>query len=983
MKPFQIRDLHASSFQGGEESLAQPTRSHGVVRISAVDYDDLASTHPRARLTYPDDDDGDKIEVGSSFELSQRLDEPIDQNEPSPMHIFDIRRSNSVTELWKRFEDKADVASKSTDVKRDICAAHGYAPGTSTQDRSSRSSNSASSFSPGEASDPLLSGFEAELANLSLGPGAHETENKQLKPSFDTVPSASGPSDHESQPLMAAFEAELANLMNSTDVSGSKPPQIESSPKPESSARTSSQRTPHPIELLAAPVINHLVSGANMVHSEFTARLPELQRQLQEIQGQLQDAQRALPEHVGNSIVDFLRMAEVQLKTILDTYYANAGRPMAENAADGFRTVASEFNGLRQSLSAVLSDNKPSESTSDSAQANAASDVRSAADGAFSSTGTHATGPPDSSAQNPELRHMDSNKEVLAGQAPSAIPDPSRDATLLGTKNTRADTQTNPHFPYPHRRHRGSQPRVGSHPATPPVLQNHWQSPPSVPFWPSLNHLPWNLPPTRFPHHPLVPPPHPPPPPPPPPPFTGRWFNPDSFGNFLATPSDPYHEDGPSSSYRAQTSSNATQLLSEGGESTLFIGNVGFRVTERMIQDVFASKGFIVNAHLPLDTVSGKHAGFGYLHFPSKYPAMAAIHALQGAHIDGHAINLEFSENTPIESVRAPTNMSSNRDLPNRGQDDSKKPNSDARQLQDDSIKRRKSVTFKDPTPPAKETSTGDFSARAESPLIDLEQFEDTSPGGISLNQIEANLGHAVTCEDDSFAKFNPEEEMSRFPPVSQLEAHLATQNQCATPSSSVPASNSGQISEDLPKMLYNKSRTRGSRGLDDAPKTPAMVDTSGRNSGSSVLRRSSTMMIPRSELSSPVDNLSATGLRRRASERVPLRSSAGQDTWARLDRRERRLSRPSFGHNDLGGFTTWGISQPPAPASLEAEPKSHNKPEIANCISSLVDMGYGAAEEGGPSRIAVYAAASNGSLLDAIEMIEEERKAYARHDRK
>jgi hypothetical protein len=26
-----------------------------------------------------------------------------------------------------------------------------------------------------------------------------------------------------------------------------------------------------------------------------------------------------------------------------------------------------------------------------------------------------------------------------------------------------------------------------------------------------------------------------------------------------------------------------------------------------------------------------------------------------------------------------------------------------------------------------------------------------------------------------------------------------------------------------------------------------------------------------------------------------------------------------------------------------------------------------------------VYAAASNGSLLDAIEMIEEERKAYAR----
>jgi hypothetical protein len=44
--------------------------------------------------------------------------------------------------------------------------------------------------------------------------------------------------------------------------------------------------------------------------------------------------------------------------------------------------------------------------------------------------------------------------------------------------------------------------------------------------------------------------------------------------------------------------------------------------------------------------------------------------------------------------------------------------------------------------------------------------------------------------------------------------------------------------------------------------------------------------------------------------------------------------------------------------------------------------MGFGTAEDGGRARMAVYAAASNGNLYDAIDMIEEERKAYARQGR-
>lgn len=60
-------------------------------------------------------------QVGSAFELGQRLDDAIDTSisssnpiSPSrdgatPMHVFDIRRSKSVTELWKDVERKSSV----------------------------------------------------------------------------------------------------------------------------------------------------------------------------------------------------------------------------------------------------------------------------------------------------------------------------------------------------------------------------------------------------------------------------------------------------------------------------------------------------------------------------------------------------------------------------------------------------------------------------------------------------------------------------------------------------------------------------------------------------------------------------------------------------------------------------------------------------------------------------------------------------------
>lgn len=77
LKPFQIRDLHGpqlqesttgsnNSSQTAVDRQALPSQSrhrHGTVQLSTSDYDEITSTHPRARLTYVDDDDGEVITV--------------------------------------------------------------------------------------------------------------------------------------------------------------------------------------------------------------------------------------------------------------------------------------------------------------------------------------------------------------------------------------------------------------------------------------------------------------------------------------------------------------------------------------------------------------------------------------------------------------------------------------------------------------------------------------------------------------------------------------------------------------------------------------------------------------------------------------------------------------------------------------------------------------------------------------------------------
>ena len=106
-------------------------------------------------------------------------------------------------------------------------------------------------------------------------------------------------------------------------------------------------------------------------------------------------------------------------------------------------------------------------------------------------------------------------------------------------------------------------------------------------------------------------------------------------------------------------------------------------------------------------------------------------------------------------------------------------------------------------------------------------------------------------------------------------------------------------------------------------------------------------------------------------------RAPAETDTWARLSRRERN---GASSHEQIPGsfpeehVTMAEISKVLDTSAIEAEDAA-----IERCASALVDIGYGDERAGGRARMAVYAAMANGDLMDAIDMIEEERSIYAR----
>lgn len=915
------------------------------------------------------------MQVGSSLELSQRLDEPLEidtrlsnlqlsQKESVPMHIFDIRRSNSVIELWRQFaRDNGGIRSQQMtgNIATETAAINEHVYGE----------------------EPTSHG-----ENVTSAPEA------------------------ENQSLMAAFEAELASLLHSAENTEQRATQPEASSATEpASPDNSPQRPHHPLELAAATFLYHLVHGANSVQSELKSRLPELQ-------DHLRHAQRTVPENVRSSLQSLLATIEAHMRTAFQNLpdngrqlaedAINAGRPVAEHAADGLRMMASELNEASRTLFAAFENEFGRFATGGQ---NTTSDGPQAAPSPFPATtagGTvldHSSQGTNTDPIDPVL-HQKDGQETTAGMPSAESPKANMytlppDLESPGWDHLREgqNYDYNPPAPGHHQPFLGPPPDLPA----PPIPPRHWSPipPPHPPSYPPY-HSPWQMP-----WDPIYPIQHFPPAPPFPSPHGAEFYPSQAWrpSNIWFNALDNHNPDcAPPAPPPKEASGDFDRPTDIPDSKVLFVGNVGFNVNERMIQDVFASKGFLGSVRLAHDSDTGKHAGFGYIHFPSSHSAMAAMDALQGVHIDGHAINLEFSDDPLIDSVQPPETPayaeprtlyetfagqdrpdSWDARVPSRDESGSGSPAVQSARARRDG--RRKSVTFQEPenSPPDlsdEEAVAGDIPRRFQSPpLIDLTADDDATYH--QSNEIQDQLP-----------------EMSRFPPVSQLEAQLFAnpQQSRASEITARPAANQSTRSLGLgrskswdeaipyePNPLYNANREESSTSRDGSFQTTMGLSGPG-------LRRSNTVACaPRGEEPSDVPPATLWGrfpdnspLRRRASERHSLRrdtrDSGESDTWARLDRRERRRSRYSSHQTIPGSFPLeepQPVSFDPLDASVETQ-----ETEIDRCVSSLVDMGYGTAGDGGQARMAVYAAASNGNLYDAIDMIEEERKAYARQGR-
>ncbi|KAL4779590.1 hypothetical protein BJX76DRAFT_75420 [Aspergillus varians] len=844
LKPFLIRDLDeapqlhdiiddsASDLYNATDVSVGPQQRHGLVQLAAADYDEIAYIHPQARLTYLDEDDGETITVGSSLELAQRLDEPppqiTDTGFPATIHLFDIKRRKSITDLWKRYQYNDRLsASQDTQVGVDNVDDRATAPEPNTRrEENSHPEDGQTNTTGNDGSESFLSAFETEMARVMV-------------------------------------ESQRSENNDSERASSPRTPQAESA-----------SNLPRETAEAFASALRSLIEVAESISSGVKSKLPELERHLD-------NARKTLPSDITDSMRSAFLAFETQVKAMASTFNNlpetirrdnGPGSPRVfpefptpYDAINGLREMGVQLGGMGQTLLGAFE-----------------SSIR----GAF-------PGQRDSFFSNfPNF--SDSNN------FPASVP-----GNVAGNFSSPRD---------------GTTARLATHSNNlPGVSPFRWQ-PMAVPS--PVEDFP-NLYQTSF---------HPP--------------GPAPFATIPASSAAPQ-------SHQTRSDTDLPDLqppqplshLEPHSSRSLFIGNVGFNVTERMVKDVFMSKGLSVDVHLPTDSRTSKHAGFGYLTFPSEAEATSGLTTLQGVVIDGHCINLEYVDHTPITSM-----------MP-------EEPNiATASSPQTSGVIRR------------------------GSPDRSLVSMPDANTEPKPSNETVHDLLLAQT--------------EARFPPVSQLDAHMLAEQssgprQSATSPGSRNAFPSGETGDatlagsdgrsqllpgSFPQEAHYAPLSETSIEAQPTPLTSHRHNYTPHYEFPHHLRhphphRAATMRSSELHRRSFDPFEPQPGLRRRATERHSLRNLSHMrgPVGPRPRASFHQLSQPIPDQTQ----NLSAHEEEPAPHLTRKEAKKQRRQRaIDECVSALTQMGYGS-EEGGGQRLAIYAAAANGELVDAIEMIEEERMAY------
>lgn len=72
----------------------------------------------------------------------------------------------------------------------------------------------------------------------------------------------------------------------------------------------------------------------------------------------------------------------------------------------------------------------------------------------------------------------------------------------------------------------------------------------------------------------------------------------------------------------------------------LYVGNIPHSLNDNELQDLFASYGTVVSAHVIIDRETGRSKGFGFVELSNKDEAQAAISALNGSEVGGRVLTV-------------------------------------------------------------------------------------------------------------------------------------------------------------------------------------------------------------------------------------------------------------------------------------------------------------------------------------------------------
>lgn len=801
-------------------------------------------------------------------------------------------------------------------------------------------------------------------------------------------PSESQPSksEAESQPLLSAFEAEMAKILET-----SRDPVDEARnpiPPPEPQAhRPESMEQIWPVNLVTG-VLQAVADGIENMGSELKTRIPEMERHLA-------NAQRTIPEDIGTKMQTALSAFESQIQNLAHVVQQasdasgeaaervrQADLRSTEEMLNGLGDMAHEFEDFGKTLFAAFEaefgqrsngdnangsnpttaseDANPARSQTQEAHASAKVDLpQESSNSASEAAAPAAPLSPDLREQLPphlresllsELKNATSqvllsdikSRPIQQNQPKPQVATSPRES-ILSEIRSRATPQTSllPEIisratqqdsQHPEIKSRVTQQESLSSEIKSRTMQNNQSQTqqqetekPLFSSWP-------NRPAFVLPPKPAVPqqqavnmsqkisPFH-----------TRAFLQPPSIPTTTRPPVPPKAaNDKPTPHIDAQPAapSETRDERSQDTSKSLFMGNIGFEVTERVIEEVLASHLFSAKVHLPIDSSTGKHAGFGYAHFPSVSSAKAALGRLQGVVIDGHSLNLEYCDNSPIDDLQ--TQARPNDSLPSVFSGNARSTNS-----------RVSRPTF------AQGSSSNPFDHPEETP-----EFAARYP---SLLPTFKSQDNSLTVPARSMT-LSPNSEMARFPPVSQIDAHLLANNQRRDVGTSQgrprPHSVAGPQQQEI-RRPTEEHRMRKPRRV------------------ASTINRGST---------SQVDG-NAHSLRRRATEANSLRRRAHENPL----RDPRPLSLYDRPTGSIPG--SFPVDDAPAPVTTNDESNTDGEFQYAmrqslidQCVDHLLKLGYGTYIDGGRDRLRIIAEAANLQVSDAIDMIEEERMAYERY---